>query len=400
MTRHEPHLRWIDDQHERMCRLVTDWANINSGSHNLPGLARMSAELKREFACLGGEMTERALSPYSSITADGREIQTPLGCAISIRKRPDAPVRVFLGIHMDTVYGVDHPFQTVEQMDANTLRGPGVADAKGGLCVMLIALQALERSGLAERIGWEILINPDEEIASPGSAALLVEAAGRNQFGLVYEPALADGTLVGARKGSGNFTAILRGKPAHAGRDFQQGRNAIHAAAVMVVALEELNRTMAEVTVNVGRIDGGGPVNIVPDLAIVRFNMRVPTRDDQRKIEAKLQRIVKMIGQRDGIGITLTGGFTAPPRPMDDATLRLYQKVAECGEELGLSLHWQSSGGVSDANKLAAAGLPVVDTLGPRGGSLHSSDEFLLLDSLTERAKLSALLLMKFGDES
>ncbi|HSV15187.1 MAG TPA: M20/M25/M40 family metallo-hydrolase, partial [Tepidisphaeraceae bacterium] len=259
LSRYESPLRWIDQQHERMCALVAAWASINSGTHNLDGLARLSAELRREFQVLGGETRELPVQPSTSVDARGQTVQMPLAPAISIRKRSSAALRVFLGIHMDTVYGPEHPFQMVERDDEKSFRGPGVADAKGGLCVMLIALEALERSDFANRIGWEVLINSDEEIGSPGSAPLLRECATRNKLGLVYEPAFADGALVGERKGSGNFTAVIRGRAAHAGRDFHHGRNAIHAAAAMVMELDQINRRLPGVTVNVGRIDGGGP---------------------------------------------------------------------------------------------------------------------------------------------
>ena len=380
-----------------MCRLVANWANINSGSRNVTGLNYLSAELAREFDVLGGETTRITLPPDCIIDSQGRRIETSIADAISIRKRPDAKINVFLCIHMDTVYGPDHPFQAAKQIDTQTLNGPGVADAKGGLCVMLIALQALERSEFAQHIGWEVLINPDEEIGSPGSASLLKQAATRNQIGLLFEPALPDGALVGERKGSGNFDAIIRGRSAHAGRDFHRGRNAMHAAAAFVVALDELNRSTPGVTVNVGRIDGGGPTNVVPDLAIVRFNCRVPNPQLQARLEAELNRIAQQIDQFDGISVELIGGFRSPPKMLDALTLKLFEQVADCGRDLGLSLTWRPSGGASDGNKLAAAGLPVIDTLGPRGGNLHSPEEFLLLDSLAERAKLSALLLMKLG---
>jgi len=117
-----------------------------------------------QFECLGGQISQIPLPPQTIVDVKGQSIQNPLAAAISIRKRPQAPVQAFLGIHMDTVYGPDHPFQKVEQIDDGKMRGPGVADAKGGLCVMLIALEALERSPFAARIGWEVLINSDEEV--------------------------------------------------------------------------------------------------------------------------------------------------------------------------------------------------------------------------------------------
>jgi glutamate carboxypeptidase len=390
-------LDWIAAQQSRMVSLVTEWSNQNSGSRNIFGLENLSGQLQEAFAVLGGDMREIVLAPEMMIDNAGRVAQTPLGKAISIRKRPEVAASIFLGIHYDTVYDIDHPFQEVRHLDERTLNGPGVADAKGGLCVMLIALEAFERSQFAPRIGWEILINPDEELGSPGSSPLLVECAKRNQVGLVFEPALADGSLVGERKGSGNFTVVIHGRSAHAGRDFHHGRSAIHAAAELVVALETINRSLPGVTVNVGRIDGGGPTNIVADLAVVRFNIRLPAHQHQERVEVELSRAIEQVSRRDGIRLERFGAFSSPARPMDLLTTELYQQLADCGKELGMNLTWQSSGGVSDANKLAAAGLPVIDTLGPCGGNLHSDQEFLLADTLVHRAQLVTLMLMKLA---
>jgi glutamate carboxypeptidase len=391
-------LDWISAQHDRMVSLVNAWANQNTGSRNIAGLAAFSTELKRSLSLLGGELREIALQPETTIDNTGHEVRTPLGTAISIRKRPTAPVQVFLGIHYDTVYGIDHPFQHLRRVDDRTLIGPGVADAKGGLCVLLIALEAFERSPMASKLGWEVLINPDEELGSPGSSPLLAECAKRNQVGMVFEPALADGSLVGERKGSGNFTVVIRGRSAHAGRDFHHGRSAIHAAAELVINLEAINRTMPGTTLNVGRIDGGGPTNIVADLAVVRFNIRVPAHQQPAPVELEIHRAIEQVARREGIQLELAGGFSSPARPMDMRTTQLYQQLADCGKQIGLSLTWHSSGGVSDANKLAAAGLPVLDTLGPCGGSLHSAEEFLLTDTLVPRAQLTTLMLMKLAE--
>ncbi len=390
-------VKWIDSQKQRMISLVTEWCQINSSSRNLPGLAAMSNRLQADFTVLEGAMCEINLPDETIIDNNGRAVSMSLGRAISIRKRIDAPIQIFFSIHMDTVYGVEHPLQHVLRVEDQTINGPGVADAKGGLCVMLIALEALERSAFASKIGWEVLINPDEELGSPGSAALLAQAAGRNQLGLVFEPAHADGALVGERKGSGNFTVVIHGRAAHAGRDFHHGRNAIHAAAELVVALDQMNRTNPGVTINVGRIDGGGPTNIVPDLAIVRFNTRVPAHQNPQKILADIQLAIDQVALREGIRLELTGGFNSPPRPMDVPTTELYQELAACGRQLGMNITWHASGGVSDANKLAAAGLRVIDTLGPSGGNLHSAEEFMLCETLTTKAKLTTLLLSRIA---
>jgi glutamate carboxypeptidase len=393
-----PVLAWIEQQQPRMRQLIIQWAVINSGSHNLDGLDRFSRVLQQHYSALGGEMTEIPLPPQHVIDNRGDEIDVPLGRALAIRKRPDAPRRVFLGIHMDTVYRPDDLFQSVEQVDANTLRGPGVVDAKGGLVVMLIALEALERTPIASRIGWEVLINPDEEIGSPGSAELFAQAARRNNVGLAFEPTFPDGALVGERKGSGNYSVVFRGRSAHAGRDFQAGRNAVLAAAEFAVAANRINGTLPDVTLNVGRIDGGGPVNVVPDRAVCRLNARASDPNHPPQIESELRRIAAEISARQDVGASVHGQFLSPPKPLDAPTLSLLELIAACGRELGMSLAWRSSGGASDGNKLAAAGLPVVDTMGPRGGNLHSPQEYLLLDSLAERAKLAALVLMRLAE--
>lgn len=380
-----------------MLQRLRRWSEINSGTDNLPGLARMHAELVEAFAPLGGEMKSLDLPPATSIDSGGNIVSQPLGQTIQIIKRPDAPLRVLLVIHYDTVYGVDHPFQTTTLLDDDTLRGPGVVDAKGGIMVMLNALLAFEKTPAAQQIGWEVLLNSDEEIGSVGSTALLEQAANRNHIGLVFEPAFSDGALVSERKGSGTFTAVIRGRGAHVGRDFDKGRSAVLALAELIKRLDAAQSHRPGMVINCGRIEGGGAVNIVPDLAIGRFNVRADTPADQREVEQLIASAAREIGQRDGIEVTLHGRFNSPPRPLDTKSKRLLDETIACGREMGLSLTTRPSGGTCDGNKLAAAGLPVIDSLGPVGGELHNDREYIRLSSLTERAQLTARLLEKLA---
>ena len=401
MTDPRPYLEWLDSQHDEMCEQVIAWCNVNSGTHNLAGVAKMAELLRVAFGVLGGTFEEVPVPPVESIGSRGQLARTELGPILRLTKRrdtdPGGRKRVLLNIHRDTVYSVDHPFQTCTRLDATTLRGPGVADAKGGLVVMLAALRALERSPFAERIAWEVLINADEEIGSPGSAGELTRAARENDLGLLFEPALSDGSLVSRRRGTGNFTIIVRGRSAHAGRDFSHGRSAIVALANIVQRLHALNDAMPGVTVNVGKIEGGGAVNVVPDLGIARVNVRTTVPEDEAMIIAEIRKVVSATGDMDGITAELHGGITSAPKLPDDRTRRLMDLIESCGHDLRIPIAWHESGGASDGNKLAAAGLPNIDTLGPRGGSIHSPDEYLLLDSLTERAKLTAMVLMKLA---
>jgi glutamate carboxypeptidase len=389
-------LAWIATQRPHMVRRVIDWSNVNSYSFNVPGLKQLGEIIEREFSVLGGVIQWHDLSPAVVIDSRAQPIHLPLGRAMTITKRPGARLRILLNIHLDTVYPPDSPFQSAGQ-EAGNVRGPGVADAKGGLAVMLTALEALERSGKGEGIGWQVLINPDEEIGSPGSGGLLVAAARDHQFGLLFEPALPDGALVDRRRGSGNFSIVVRGRAAHAGRDFAAGRSALLAAAKISLKLHAINQTLPGVTVNVGAIDGGAPPNVVPDLAICRINVRTTQLADEQIVTNVVENLVSELNSSDGISAELHGQFASPAKIPDERTLRLLDAIVSCGKELGMTLATRSSGGASDGNRLAAAGLPNVDSLGVRGDLIHTPNEYMIPDSLVERAQLAALLMLKIA---
>ncbi len=390
-------LAYLDDRRGIMTDTLQDWCAINSGSANLDGLKAMHGVLREAFAALGGDVETAPSDKKTVVTRAGETIEQPLGDMLRIVKRPQAPVRVLLTGHMDTVFGVDHPFQSGKLLDEDTLNAPGAADMKGGLLVMLNALMTVEQSPLAEQIGYEILINADEEIGSHGSARALTEAAKRAHFACVYEPALADGTLAGARKGSGNFSAVIRGKSAHAGREHHLGRNAMAAAADFISQVDKLSGVREGLTVNVARVDGGGPENVVPDLAIVRFNVRLEQPEDAAFFEARVRDVIAEIDGREGYGAELAGGFTRPPKPMTPKLQAFFDALKATGAELGIEIGWKPTGGCCDGNNIAAAGIPVIDTLGVRGAHIHSAREYAKLDSLVERSKLSALLLLKIA---
>jgi glutamate carboxypeptidase len=376
---------------------VQQWAAINSGTGNLDGLAAMADVLEAAFGTLPGIIERIDPTPAERIGADGSRGTVANGHHLRLTVRPDAPVQLLFTGHMDTVYPADHPFQQQRFLDANTLNGPGVADMKGGLAVLLAALTAIEADHeAASRLGYDVVINSDEETGSFGSAGLIAEAARGKVAALTYEPALPDGTLAGARGGTGNFSIVITGRSAHAGRNPDDGRNAILAAADIALQLAEARSP--SLSVNPARIDGGGPNNVVPDRAVLRVNFRPATHDEIGRAQAHIDAVVHAVAARHDVKVEVHGSFNRPPKPIDRQAERLFALVKDAGRDLGLDIAWRATGGVCDGNNIAAAGVPVVDTMGVRGGAIHSSDEFLLVDSLAERAALSTLTILRIAE--
>ncbi len=379
-----------------MLSQVERWAAINSGTGNLKGLADVAGKLADAFAMLPGDVRLALPDRVESMDSSGKIQQIERGKHLHVSVRPDAPVQLLLTGHMDTVFGADHAFQALRWLEDGILNGPGTADMKGGISVILSALHAVETSPLRDRIGYDVLINSDEETGSQASASLIAALAKGKLAALTYEPALPDGTLAGARPGSGNFAIQFHGKSAHAGRNPEDGRNAVIAASALALRLYAMRRPGLKV--NPAKIDGGGPNNIVPDMAILRVNLRPDTPEDMAVAETALREAIAAVCAEFDVLAHTHGGFNRPPKPIDRGAQALFGIVRECGAALGIDLSMRATGGVCDGNNIAACGVPVIDTMGPRGGAIHSEDEFLIVGSLAERAKLSVLTMLRLAE--
>ena len=386
----------VEARAERLVSRAVVWSNLNSGSRNGPGLMAVLEALESEARRLPGKVERVDTAPIVTVADDGRVVEEPTTPALRITARCDAEIQIVLTGHYDTVFPADSPFRKVVTRPDGALNGPGLADMKGGISVMLGALEAFETHSEKDRVGWTVLLSPDEEIGSPASAPLLAELGARGHLGLTYEPALPDGSLAGERKGSANFHLAVHGRAAHAGRAFEDGRNAVAGAAIIAARLHALNGQRQGVTVNVARISGGAALNVVADHAVVRFNCRVPDAQAAAWVDATVREIAAE-PPFGGLTTYLHGGFTRPPKPMDAAQTRLAQAVAEAGEALGQPIRFAPSGGVCEGNNLHAAGLPNIDTLGVVGGAIHSDQEFAWPASFTDRANLSALILCRIA---
>lgn len=369
--------------------LLERWANINSGSGHAAGLARMADTLRADFSRAFPAAT------IEEINTDAPGFNPSGSRALRIRLRPAAPTQVFLCGHYDTVYEADDAFQVCRWLDATTLNGPGVADMKGGLVTILAALQAFEATPHAASVGWEVLLTPDEETGSHGTAHLFRGAARDHQFGFVFEPGRPNGNIIHSRKGTGGLVATCHGRAAHAAKVPNDGRSAILALAEFLLEAAKIPTEMPGVMVNVGNIRGGAAAtNVVPHFAESEIDIRITQTADGPPLLARFQALADRINARDGLRLTLKGGFNRPPKeclPAEEAVFPEWQRAAR---DVGVpEFTWVHGGGGSDGNFLTAGGLPNLDGIGPIGDNLHSDREFCRVETIAPRAQIVALVL-------
>lgn len=380
----------LEGELNRLSDRIVALAEINSGSFSPEGVNRVGERLAGFVDELSPTTVESIpVDPAPAIDGSGNTINRPVGNALRAVKRPDAPFRVCLFGHLDTVFAPDDPFQDVTA-DGHRLAGPGVADCKGGLVLAMEVLRYLDTVSWGTDIGWEFLVVPDEEIGSLGSKGLLREAAEAADLGLGFEPALPSGGVAAARKGSLTGHIVVRGVAAHVGRAHDEGRSAILGLANLITVLEAHN-SRDGVTVNCGKIQGGGALNVVPDLAVGSFNMRVETPDDQRWIQDRFAEATAA----SPIPAEVVWASTRPPKVLTPELNQLLADVSEAAAELGFELVPENTGGCCDGNDLAAFGLLNVDSLGIFGGGIHSPNEFAQVDSIPGRAAAVAELLRR-----
>lgn len=353
--------------------------NVDCGTHNKAGVDRVGEWVAARCIEWGWEVDRLSL--------------TEQGDCWLARSRGDGAGRVLLMGHLDTVYPDGTATARPMRLEGPNIIGPGVCDMKGGLLVGLYALRALQTTGFRDFAEIVFLFNSDEEIGSPSSRPLYEPIAREMDAGLVLESARANGNIVSARKGSGEFFVRVFGKAAHAGVEPEKGANAVVELAHQIIALHGLNALAPGVAVNAGVIGGGTKSNVVPDEAWVRVDARAV---DPVGMEAITRAIHSLSVQKiPGARLEVSGGFSYPPLHRTPAVRFLVELARDSAHELGFEISDAATGGASDANVLASLGLPVLDGLGPIGGLDHSPDEYVEADSLVPRAALLAGLIQR-----
>lgn len=292
--------------------------------------------------------------------------------------------------HYDTVWPVgtiaDRPFR----IEDGFAYGPGIFDMKGGLVIIEYALRLIKLMNLPLPRPVVVLLNSDEEIGSPDSRKLIKQHARLSEYVLVMEPALPGGELKTARKGVGAFTVAVTGRAAHAGAEPENGANAIVELARQILHIQNLEDQAKGTTLNVGTISGGMRSNVVPAHAQARVDCRAWTAQEAQRVEKALKQLEPFNAET---ALKVRGGFGRPPMERLPGTVALFERVANIGKHLGLTLSEGSTGGASDGNFTAALGIPTLDGLGVKGSGAHAIHEQVEITSLPERTALLAAVL-------
>ena len=357
---------------------IVEWVEIESPSHDAAAVNRVVDKVEGQMSGLGMKI-ER--TPGVDGFGDILECKTPWG---------EGPGILVLA-HLDTV----HPIGMIEKelkvrREGDAVFGPGIYDMKAGGYIAYYAMRHLIRQGKKSKLPVTFLFIPEEEVGSPTSRAR-IEAAARNaKYALVMEPGRDGDRVVTSRKGVGRFVVTVKGRASHAGVRHQDGRSAILELARQIVRIEAMTDYGRGITLNVGLVNGGTGVNVVPSEATAEVDLRVPDPETAAEMTSTLLGL-KAIGE--DVEVMVEGGMNRPPYRKDAGIQALFDKARAIYAEIGKELNdVPLTGGGSDGNFTAALGIPTLDGLGADGKGAHAIDEQIYYSSLMSRTYLATRL--------
>lgn len=348
------------------------------GTHNKGGVDEMGSFVAQRCRDWGWEVE--------------RHDQTEFGdCHVAV-VRGRGQGNILLMGHLDTVY----PNGTVEARPWREADGkifaPGACDMKGGLLVGMYAMRALQLNRPDAFATLTFFFNSEEEYGSPVSRGIAAGLARQADVALVYEPARMSGDIVSARKASADFTLTARGRAAHAGVAPEKGINATVELAHRIIDLQALSGLAPGVTVTPSFVQGGTATNVVPDLALVRIDVRAADVAGMRAAEAALREVAGRTTVA-GSKCELAGGFSFPPMEKGPGVALMAELARQAANDLGFSINDVATGGASDASLLSQF-TPTIDGMGPVGGNAHNAEtEYIEIASITQRTQLSIQLI-------
>jgi glutamate carboxypeptidase len=294
--------------------------------------------------------------------------------------------------HHDTVWRAGTIARRPFRVEGERAYGPGVFDMKASLVLAEFAARAWRKLDREPPRPVVLLVTSDEELGSPTSRGLIEQEARRSSYVLVLEPPLPDGGLKTARKGVGRFAVEVAGRAAHAGVEPDKGVNAIVELAHQVLAVSRIADPVKGTTLNVGVVEGGTTMNVVPAVATALIDARASTLAEARRVEDAMKALEPMV---PGASVMVRGGFNRPPMERTPQVAALFERARSIGRSLSLELTEGSTGGGSDGNLTAALGVATLDGLGAPGAGAHAEHEHVLVSRLPERAALLAALLLE-----
>ena len=343
-------------------------------------------------------MMDIAAYDMAAMGASVERIPGRMGFGGSVRARMPHPDQgkvpgILIAGHMDTV----HPIGTLDVLpfkrDGDICYGPGLMDMKGGNYISLEAIRQLLRAGLQTPLPVTVLFTPDEEVGTPSTRDLIEAEAARSAYVLVPEPGHDDGGVTIGRYAIARFNLATKGVPSHAGARLKDGKSAIAAMARRIIEIEDM--TSDDCTFSVGVIHAGQWVNCVSSSCAAEALSMAKKQED---LDDGVQRMLALQGTKNGVEFVVERGVTRPVwNPDTPGTAKIFEVAKDIAKELGFEMKGRSQGGGSDGNFTGAMGIPTLDSLGARGAGLHTLNEHIQVDSLTERARLVAGLLMRLS---
>jgi glutamate carboxypeptidase len=371
-------LEYFERRREHIVQTIRQLVEIESPSDNKAAVDRLSALLAAKFAALGGRAKFHKSTPY------GDHLQVDFAGG-------NAAQPVLLLGHSDTVYPLGTLATMPYRVADGRIWGPGVLDMKSGIALMLAAIDALRSVRPALPRPVTVLLVSDEEVGSASSRPLTEGLAKQSAGVLVLEPSFGSkGAVKTARKGIGAYTLKVRGKAAHSGLDFEQGQSAILELARQITRISGWVNLERGLTLNVGLVEGGTRVNVIPAEATARLDVRVARQQDAAAIDRRL-RSLKPFNRK--CKLEIEGGMNRPPMERTPGVRTLYRKAVGIAKQFGWSLGEASVGGGSDGNFTARLGIPTLDGLGGVGEGAHARHESILISELPRRAALLAGLI-------
>jgi glutamate carboxypeptidase len=360
--------------------------NVDCGSYTPEGVNAIADLCQARFEAAGWTVERRSHDPAAG--------ERRLGDLVTGRLTGAGGPRVLMIGHTDTVFDPGTVAERPFAIDGDRATGPGVSDMKGGLLLGFVAVEVLQEAGFDGFGSITYVCNPDEEVGSPWSRDAIRAEAANADVAFVLEGARENGDIVSSRKGVSDYTIEIVGRAAHAGVEPERGRSAILEAAHKAVALQALNGRWPGVTVNVGVIHGGTRPNVVAERCVIEVDVRSPQEETFREAEAAVEAIARAHTVPD-IEVNVIGGGWHRPMEKKEGGARLAELATRVAADLGFELKDAATGGASDANTTAAAGVPTLDGLGPIGGDDHGPSEWLDLTSVVPRIALLAGLLSR-----